>query len=517
MRKWMIGTVLLLSLLFISGVALAQTYALDTLMATVDIPETYIVITPDNISTYAEWLSGHGLTSEEVANDMLARGVLLQAWDQEDTDRRFELTATQDENTLLVFDVNEQTSDYRGTYRTSFYPHNDYTADGYTFSTSNWKHVDAGRFLILEYIMRKYGDIDHRGYMRRTIRNGYEITFDMQVYNRKPTTKDNTALNKIWNTFTFVEILPLPAKAQAQINIAVQPPQETNAADFEISGTAAEGVKFTATTMGLNYATPILTEVEVTKSGKFKIPVELPREGVFMTTLTAEYAGEIVAEIAFPPTTYSRTLLAVNIQTEIPETITSDSLTILGTAEPRAEIQEFINDESVGTTKVSAEGKFTVKIDTQDEGLYELLLVFSKKGLEDRRITLVFSRSWTTEDMINRIKADAVSPNYDTLIQDIARYDGQTIVYKSYLLDVTQSGEDWIYKMALHKSGDTYSDIILVIANEEPAYDIGARLMMYGKSVGMSVTGDEGQTADGETTVTESYPYFELLLLTAIE
>ena len=156
-------------------------------------------------------------------------------------------------------------------------------------------------------------------------------------------------------------------------------------------------------------------------------------------------------------------------------------------------------------------------IDTQDEGVYEVLLVFSKKGLADRRIPITFTRNWTTEDMINRIKADAISPSYATLVQDIAQYDGRTIVYKSYLLEVTQSGEDWIYKMALHKSGDTYSDFILVIAGEQPAYDIGARLMMYGKSVGMSVASDEGQAAASETTATECYPYFELLLLTAIE
>ncbi|HPJ01269.1 MAG TPA: hypothetical protein PKU80_00310 [Candidatus Limiplasma sp.] len=517
MRKWLIGIVLALSLIFISAAAQAQTYVLDSLMATVDIPETYVVITPDNIATYAEWLSGQGVTSEETVNDMLKRGVLLQAWDQEVTDRRFELIATQSEDTLLVFDVNEQTSDYRGTYRTSFYPDNEYTSQGYTFSTSNWKHTDSGRFLILEYIMRKYGEIDHRGYMRRTIRNGYEITFDMQVYGRKPNSKDNYALNKIWDSFEFVTVMPLPAKAQAQINIAQPPPQETNAASFTISGTAAKGVKFTTVTMGMNYSDKILNTVELTKSGSFKIPIELPREGVFLTTLEAEYNGEVVAEIIFPSTTYSRTLLAVNIDTQVPENVGSDSLTILGSAEPRAEIQVFVNDEAVDTKKVATDGRFSVEISTKDEGIYEVLLVFSKKGLADRRIPITFSRNWTAEDMISRIKADAVTPSYDTLVQDIARYDGRTIVYKSYLLEVVQSGSDWIYKMALRKSGSTYSDFILVIASEEPAYEIGSRLMMYGKSVGMSVSGDEGQSAGGEAASTESYPYFELLLLTAIE
>ena len=32
----------------------------------------------------------------------------------------------------------------------------------------------------------------------------------------------------------------------------------------------------------------LLTETEVGKSGKFKIPIKLPKEGVFMVTVTAE-------------------------------------------------------------------------------------------------------------------------------------------------------------------------------------------------------------------------------------
>ena len=52
--------------------------------------------------------------------------------------------------------------------------------------------------------------------MRRTIRNGYEIDFDMQIYGRSTTNKDNTNLNKIWETFTFVEVLPPAAQGQRQ-------------------------------------------------------------------------------------------------------------------------------------------------------------------------------------------------------------------------------------------------------------------------------------------------------------
>ena len=88
----------------------------------------------------------------------------------------------------------------------SHYPKNEY--EGYEFSTSEWKNTDNGRFLVLRYTRRDNGEILYRGFMRRTIRNGYEIDFDMQIYGRSTTNKDNTNLNKIWETFTFVEVLP---------------------------------------------------------------------------------------------------------------------------------------------------------------------------------------------------------------------------------------------------------------------------------------------------------------------
>ena len=277
MRK-VVPCLLLLLLLLACAPALAETYVFDQLYATMEMPEGYIVLTPDNLADYADWLEARGSSLEETTNDFLARGVLLQAWTEEN-DACFELRAVQNERSESIFDVNEQTSDVRGTYRTSHYPKNEY--EGYEFTTSEWKNTDNGRFLVLRYTRRDNGEILYRGFMRRTIRNGYEIDFDMQIYGRSTTNKDNTNLNKIWETFTFVEVLPLPPKASAKINISDVPPTETNEQEFEIEGTAAEGVSLTAVVMGLSYPEPIVTEVTVGKNGKFALPINLPREGVF--------------------------------------------------------------------------------------------------------------------------------------------------------------------------------------------------------------------------------------------
>ena len=498
---------LLTAFLLLCAPALAETYVLDNIRATVDVPDSYIVLTSDNLSVYEEWLVSRGTTMEDAANDMVARGVLLQCWTSE-YDACFELTAVQNDETLNMFDVNEQTTSVRGNYRLGHYPDNIYANEGYDFSSADWKNTDNGRFLVMRYTKRdSSGELEYRGLMRRTIRNGYEITFDMRIYGRSIINKDNTALNKIWDTFKFVEILPLPPAASAKINITKTPPVETNDANFTLEGTAAKDVKLTAVVMGLSYPDPMLFEVEVGKSGKFKLPIKLPKEGVFMLTLTGEYQGEVVVELAYP-VTYQRTLLMINVTSTVPEFTSADTLTILGESVAGSQIQIFVNNEKYDNKKVTTAGKFKVEIETKQEGTYDIVLAFSKSGLADRRLNYTVTRQWSDADTIKKLKSDAVSPGYSTLVKKIEGYDGRTMEYKCYVLDITQSGDEWIVKMALTKKGDKYSGIILVTTDQEPTLTLGSRVLMYGTCAGMSLPSE---------TDADSYPCFELLLFTSLE
>jgi len=115
MRKFILWILLLFAML-IGAQACAETYVFDELYASMEVPDTYVVLTPKNIAGYAEWLKARGTTMEKELEDFERRGVLLQAWSEEN-DVCFELRATQNEQTLLMFDVNDQTSEVRGQYR----------------------------------------------------------------------------------------------------------------------------------------------------------------------------------------------------------------------------------------------------------------------------------------------------------------------------------------------------------------------------------------------------------------
>ncbi|MCI5955996.1 MAG: Ig-like domain-containing protein [Clostridiales bacterium] len=496
-------------MLLICAPAVAETYVFDDLLASMEVPDSYIVLTEENLGDYAAWLESRGTSVENTQSDFKKRGVLLQAWSAE-YDACFELRAVQNERSANIFDVNEQSTEVRGDYRTSHYPDNEY--EGYDFSTSEWKNTANGRFLVLRYIRRDNGEILYRGFMRRTIRNGYEIDFDMQIYGRATTNKDNNNLNKIWETFNFIEIKPLPPAASAKINISDAPPTESNEQSFDIKGTAAEGVKLTAVVMGLSYPEPVVTDVTVGKNGKFTLPIKLPREGVFLITITGEYQGEDVVELAYP-VTYQRTLLTVNFINEPAATVTEDDVKISGTGEPGASIQVFLNGESVMTKRVTTAGKFSLTLEAKEEGPYEAILVFSKKGLADRRFTFSFNRKWTDADMMDYLSKQAVKPSYSQLIKKMEGYEGRIMGYKAYITDIGQSGDEYIVRMALARQNKQYTNFILVTTDEKPAFEVGERVMMYGTCAGMSLsTGVEGEDENEA-----SYPCFELLLFASLE
>lgn len=508
MRKSLLWLFLLLALLVCTP-AFAEIYVFDDLFASMEVPDDYVVLTESNMVNYADWLEARGTTLEDTMNDFARRGVLLQAW-AETGDACFELRATQDERSLLVFDVNEQTTTFRGQYRTSHYPNNEH--NGYDFSASEWKNTDQGRFLVLRYVRRDGGEVLYRGLMRRTIRNGYEIDFDMQIYGRGVVTKDNTNLNKIWETFKFIEVFPLPPAAAAKINITDAPPQETNEQTFNIEGTAASGVSLTAVTMGLSYPEPIVTKVEVGKNEKFSLPITLPREGVFLITVTGENEGEEVVELAYP-VTYQRTMLAVNFTKKPDAVVKEDTVTIAGTSEPGATIQVMVDGETVPGKRVTSAGKFSINVTVKEEGQHDVLLIFNKKGLADRRFTISFNRKWTDNDMMKYLSQQAINPTYSGLKNNIQKYEGRIVGYRAYIMDVAQSGDEYIITMALTRKNGKYSNYILVASDSEPSFQTGERVMMYGTCEGMSLS--TGTEEDDETEA--SYPCFALLLFAALE
>ena len=502
MRKY--ALILLLALLTLLPLcAHADAITLGTIYAELEIPENYIVLTPDNITFHPEWLERHLTTAEAMLDDFEERGVLLQAWATDDSSC-LEITAVKDELAEMYFDLDQQTTAIRTTYKNN-HANGTYFGDlGYKFSSAEWKYVASryGRMLQLRYTRTTAAGVT-KGYMRRTIRNGYTITLDYQAIGRDSKAADERALDDIMGTVRFTTTLPKPPDVAADLVFTSTPPAETNTGKFTVKGTGDAGLHIIGVVMRMSDPDPILIETDVNRSGNFSLDVKLPREGVWLMTMTVENEGVITEEIFFDTTTYQKTLLPVNFDAEIPTALTSDTLTISGTTMKQTTVQCLVDGLFEKTITTNNSGVFNFKLSTKEEGDYTITLVFTKKGYETRRVQVVANRTFTEEDIRAAYRSEAVKPAYSTLTSKLSGYTGRVLHYDLYCVSIEQSGSQWLIYMAMDKKKSGYKNIVVVMADEAPNFVEGAQVHMYGRCTGpYEVFSDEGST---------SYPSFELL------
>ena len=529
--------VMILALLACCAAAAAETeYELKPCSGKMALDEnSYIVLTPDNLADHPDLVRNIGKTKDELLADWEARGVQLQAWTKK-MDACLEVIVIQDEESAQFYDLERQTrqvrNDYLNLHRIS---NKKYIQDGYSFTDLKWKKQKlGGNFLTFEY-KRLNDEGLCRGLMRKTVRNGWTIILDYQVFNRLPRKTDENNLNKIANTIQFEEIEPAPldtasssegssgsdgsegAEAQTVVNgtasgllkITVPPPAETNMDTFTIEGQTTPGAHLIGVAMRWSSATPLKFTADATKAGNFKLKVTLPDEGVWLVTLNLEVNGAIVAEEVFDTTTFSRTILPVTLAEEVPEQLTGNEFVLSGVTSKGVEIQCIVTNTAApdhpynDACKTNGTGKFKFKIPTAAEATYDFTLVFSKKGYNTKRMTWTAVRSLSEQELQAKSTAKAIHPGYATLNKKLETYIGQTMVYKAYIVDVQQNGDDWIITAALKKNKKGYSDFLVFETSKDPVLMTDAQVKIYGICIGSyPVQSEEGDT---------SYPRFEYL------
>ena len=476
-------------LLLLSAPALAETYTFGDIRATVDIPSDYaVVLTPYNLSTKQDWITAQGLTMEEVAAEFETDGVLLEAFD-ESAGRTLVITALRDVDSQMYFDLNNQDEDMRKEFRVSHTNGSAYGVLGYTYDSAKWANYGkvALRFLQTKYTLRQEGELVCSGYQRRTIRNGYTITLDMQVRGRSAKEADNTALEKVMKTFTFTEILPMP-ELPVKLAVSSPPPTETNEDTFTIKGVTAKKATVTAAVFSLGANGSNSYTVTAGGNGSFSIKVKLPAQGVYSLTLTSEAEGAITAQRVYS-VTFQKGMLPVDLL-QTPGDSLNDETVVNGTTISGAKIQLSVSGPNNYTKTVSGE-KFNFKVDTSQEGTYHFVLSVNKKGLTERVFTFTGTRSYTDSERREKIRAAAKKIPYDNLAK--SENQGKTVVLTGYVTGVEETINEWVVTLAMTKSGNAYKDVVYLICSEKPEFEEGAQVKVYGTTGGAySLINSEG-------------------------
>ena len=531
MRKASALLLLTLAMLLCCGVAAADTVPLETIYATCDIPNTYVLLKADNLSRHPEWLANHNTTEADMLEDWNARGVLLQAWTAEG-DACLEITAVRDETAVQVHDIDDQTPNYRAGYRRDHLSGPAYRDLGYNVASAEWKKTAQGRFLMLKYGCTQNG-VTWRGYARKTIKNGYTITLDYKVFGRRLASKDNNNLNKVWNTWVFTQhvtadevIAPLqdapavsggaetgetvapaqPAASTAHLKFTSEPPAETYTGKFAVEGTCDPNTHLVGVCMRMDTSEPVIFQADADKRGRFKLSVQLPQQGIWLMTLNAEQGGQVVEEKVFQVTTYQSNLLVVNFDQELPATLelTGDTLRISGTTVKQTTVQCMVDGGYNKQIRTNNSGKFSFTIDTSADGVYHISLTFSKKNYDTRTFSCTATRSISQSDMHDKAVAEAIKPAYATLVRKVQSYLNRIMSYRMYVVSIAPSGSGWLVTMAQRVTPDGYADYVMVYTEEEPTFEIDSQQLMYGTLIGTHLVQD---SVNGD----HYYPRFNLI------
>ena len=517
--------------------AQAAEVTLNAIQAMVTIPDSYVILRADNLSRHPEWLAKHNLTEDQVLDDFMDRGVLVQAWTVEG-DACLEITAVRDEDAVAYHDIDDQTPNLRATYRHNHLNGESFKAEGYKIESAEWKKTAQGRFLMLKY-KRSWNGETYRGYARKTIKNGYTILLDYKVFGRGLKGKDNTALNKVWETWLFTGIvskedasdLPQPtsvsagvtatsdgapdtgaapetaAATTAHLKCTKLPPSETNTGKFTVEGTCDPNTHLVGVLMRMNGSDPVIFSTDATKKGAFKMSIQLPQEGVWLMTLNAEQNGKVVEEQVYNITTYQSNLLVVNMDQELPREmgLVGDTLRISGVTLKQTTVQCIVDGNKYEKTiRTNNSGKFSFTINTADEDVYEITVVFSKKNYTPRRFVCKATRALTEEQQRGRAVETAIKPAYSLLTKHMDNYTGKIMTYEMTMINTTQSGSTWITFMAQRNTASGYQDIVVVTSKEAPPFEPDTVHRMYGTLKGTYLVQDSEQ---GD----QYYPCFELI------
>ena len=482
-------------------------YSLGSIYAKLSLSDSYIVLREENLDSHPEVPQALNTTAEAMKQDWQERGVLMQAW-VANMDACLEIRARQDEDAATYYNIDAQTTSTRTTYRSSHLKSAVYENQGYDIKSAEWfRTANDIRFLQIKY-KKTVNGVTTWGYAEKTVRNGWTVILDYQVYGRGLKERDLNSLRKVTRTVQFTETLDTPAEAKGILSFTTEPPAETNTGSFTVEGTTNPGAHIIGVVM--KYANPTPTRIEAdanARSGKFKMSVKLPDEGIWLMTLTVELNGETVAEHVFETTTYQKILLPVTLTTQVPEQFTSDEFTLAGTTVKGVTVQCIVTGGAKDfdkTVRTNNNGRFSFKIPTGTQSVYTVTLVFQKKNYDTRRFSWTANRTLTEQDTRNQLKAQAVKPAYSTLNSKMDAYTGRIMGYTVTITDIQQVGEEYIVFAAMTKTKKgNLKDIIVITDSEEPTFQAGSEQTFYGRLSGYYQVQSEEDT--------EKYPSFELL------
>lgn len=495
--SWMLALVCMLSLL----PAQAEQISMSGLPGILSLPDGVYapVLTADTLKDNESFILNRGGTVASWQEEFKQQGIMLKAYDEKNN-RVLVVSSLGDADGQRYGDIDMQSANVRAEYRALHQKDGPFAAQGYRVESAEWKNFDGiGRFLMIRYSFRVDGEVHHRGFARRSVKNGRTVMIDMQVYDRQLKSGDNTALNKVFDTLVFTGDVGDGVSMPVFLNETATAPKETYESTFTMKGITRAGAKLNAVVLAFTSNKPVNFTTVADDKGNYTLPITLPETGIYMMTLAVQAEGLDTLEKSYS-ITYDRGLLPVEFTAELPEELTQDQYKIMGKTEPGVTVQMVIGEKTT-TKKTNNNRNFSFTVNTKEEGSYQVRLTFSKKGFNSRSFEWLAARGTalpaapTVEQAVEaaaqQATGEALSPPYTDLIAKAETYDGKLLTYDGYVAKTEQIAGEYVISLALRKAVTGYADTVMLVTDTDPSLAVDSHVRVWGVLVGLNVTETE--------------------------
>ncbi|MDR0897120.1 MAG: hypothetical protein LBN04_04615 [Oscillospiraceae bacterium] len=491
---------LLAALLILSAGAAfaAERHTVAEIALSTAFPSGWTVVTPDTLTEKTR-AAFDGSTLESAALLMRAEGRYLAALSKAGDARLSVIAQPGDETAAIYCDIDRYTSQMRTAIANAFLDREAWAATGIRYSEAEWTNRSGqGRILRLRYTVREGENIVARGLQAYTIRNGLAITLDLRVTGRSITGAESALFDQFVDDTVFPLSLNMPP---LPVGIALDSPipTETDKATLVLRGDTTPGAAVKASLEQTDGQTLPLGEDKATNSGNFRIDVELPAEGEYRLFLQASLEGyadsETTGLISYQADRIPVTLI------EYPAGIASGkTLTVKGKTISGVSIQ-CLEGAFIKKGRSDSNGNFSFTLDPAPQGERTVTLSLTKKGYDDRRVTISFDRQWGMADLCDYLDGKVQLLSYANFTGNPAKYTGRLVRYSGHVVALSQSGTRTYVQFALEQRADgSYKNHIVAYTDGEmPALREGQQAKIYvevdGGTYAFSVLDAEGEAS----------------------
>ena len=282
---------------------------------------------------------------------------------------------------------------------------------------------------------------DKEGKFSLTVDTTDEGTYHYAILSAKE--NFTTTMNEVTLKRTLTDI-PLKLSYDAEITVPSYQLKGTTIANATVTISDENGKALNKLTAG--------------KDGSFSFTLDTFDEGTYTYTVSSSLRGY---NNSTEKITLNRTWTEVKLDVDYESSIQAKTADIKGTTQAGATVTISKGDSKAGESKAGKDGKFSVKVDTANEGTYDFTVKAELKGYKAHSEDISIERTLSAAEK----RASAKTISFAQLDKNPYKYEGDYVKYTGEILQITESFGITGMRLAVTKSaygGYSASDVIWV-------------------------------------------------------